>query len=96
MTISIKPKGEIMDSQLKGKIMTVVYAILGVILVLLIVGNTGMVALINSALTGICDSGWPLASLFNPTGGVVPLLIVVGLLIATIAGALAIGGGSRK
>lgn len=81
--------------KLEGTIMGVVYAILAVIIVLLIVGSAGMVALINTALTGICDSGWPLASLFNPSGGIVPLLIVVGLLIATIIGAMQIGKSMR-
>jgi hypothetical protein len=80
---------------LESKITGVVYAILGVILVLLLVGNAGMVAIINSSLTGICNSGWPLASVFNPTDGIVPLLIIVGLLLATIAGAMAIGKSAK-
>jgi len=76
---------------LQNNILGVVFAILGVIIVLLIVGNDSMVTLINDGLTGICNSGWPLAALFNPTGGIVPLLIVVGLFVGVIAGALAIG-----
>jgi len=76
---------------LDNKILGVVFAILAVVIVLLIVGQSSMVTLINNALSGICNSGWPLAALFNPDGGIVPLLIVVGLLVASIGGALAIG-----
>jgi hypothetical protein len=80
---------------LENKVLGVVFAILAVILVLMIIGQSAMVTLINNALTGICNSGWPLASLFNPDGGIVPLIIVVGLLVASIAGALAIGQKMR-
>jgi len=83
------------SKDLTGVIMGAIFAILAIVILLLIVGTSSMVALINSALSGICNSGWPLASLFNPSNGIVPLLIVVGLFIAIVIGAFAIGGSMK-
>ena len=75
--------------------MKVVYGTVGgllaLILFLTIVGQASIIALINTGLTGICNSGWPLASLFNPSGGIVPLVLVVGFFIGAIALGVGVG-----
>jgi len=91
----------VMSSQkLSGGIMALVYgvvgAVIGLILLLLIIGNSAIITLINNGLTAICDSGWPLANLFDPNNGVVPMLIVVGIFIGSIGLALGIGFVATK
>jgi len=75
----------------------VIFGILGFVLGLIVIGQSAIITLINDALTGLCNSGWTLASLFNPSGGIVPLVLMAGILGGTVFGATkvgrAIGGG---
>lgn len=89
-----------MSEQISGKVMSVVVGVVGaviaLILLLVIMGNASIIAQINSGLTAICDSGWPLASLFNSESGIVPLLIIVGIFIGAIVLAIGVGISAYK
>ena len=89
-------KGQSMSSRLVLTISALVGSIVGLILAVSIVGNSSVVTQINTALTNFSGSGWPLASLFDPSSGIITLIIVVGVLIMTIGLALGIGAGVVK
>jgi hypothetical protein len=76
-----------------GGLLGALFGFLAWIIVLVVIGSTSMVTLINSALDGICNSGWMLSSFFNSDGGILTLFITLGLFVlvavGSIAGALA-------
>lgn len=81
---------------IEDKTKNVVMSIVLLIIVLLIIGSNSIITQINNGLTAVCNSGWPLASLFDPANGVMPLLIVIGVFLAAITLALGIGSAIKK
>lgn len=69
-------------------------ALLGFILMFLLIGTDSMVTQINNALNAICNSGWPLAGLFS-TDGVMPLILMVGIVIAGTSLGLGVGASIK-
>jgi hypothetical protein len=83
---------------LMGGILGTIFGFLGWIISTLIIG--ALITPANTAFSAICNSGWLLALLFNPSGGIVTVFPVVGIFImiaiGSIGGAIggyAIGGG---
>lgn len=72
-----------------GGLLGALFGTLTWVITLSVIGSAGMISLINSALTGVCNSGWMLASFFNPSGGILTIFIVLGLFILVIVGSLA-------
>ena len=72
-----------------GGLLGALFGTLTWVITLSVIGSTGMIALINESLTGICNSGWMLASFFNPSGGILTIFIVLGLFILVVVGSMA-------
>ena len=74
-----------------NQISQVIFGILGFVVGLIVIGQDSVITLINNALTGLCDSGWPLASLFSPSTGIMPLVIMASILGGAVYGATKLG-----
>ena len=79
------------SSRVMGVVVGVIGAVIALILLLVIMGNESIIAQINTGLDAINGSGWPLATLFDSTNGIVPLLIIVGVFIGAIVLAIGVG-----
>jgi len=81
-----------MAFDIKGKMETVLLALITLIIIFNLIGNTADD--VSDSMTDVCDSGFKLANLFNPNG-IMGIVYMAGLLIAAISLALSIGKGVR-
>lgn len=65
------------------------------IIILVIGGNSSVITLVTNAFTALCNSGFPLAGLLDPSSGIAPMMYIIGLFLFAIVAFLAVGKGTK-